>query len=159
MKVIVNSSPLIFLAKLSKIEILKNLFTEVIISEAVYRETVLEGNRHEEKHLIANATWIQVKSVKNQNLVEVLRNLIDDGEAESITLALETESLIILDDMGARRIARELGLKVTGTLGVLLLAKKKGLIVEITPLIEKLRKEGFRISEKLKIKIIKEANE
>jgi len=159
MKVVVNSSVLIFLVKLNKIELLKNLFTEVIIPEAVHRECVLEGNKHEESLLIANTTWIQVKQSKNLQLVELLSDLIDDGEAEAITLALETKSLIILDDKDARKIARGLNLKVTGILGILLLAKKKKLIKEISPLIEKLKEEGFRISDELTMKILKEANE
>jgi len=159
MKVIVNSSVLIFLAKLNKIDLLKKLFTEVIIPEAVHRECVLEGNRHEERLLIANATWIQVKRTKNLQLVELLSSLIDDGEAEAIVLALETRSLILLDDKDARKIARGLNLKVTGILGILLLAKKKKLIKEISPFIERLKEEGFRISDELTLKILKEANE
>jgi len=159
MKVIVNSSVLIFLAKLNKIELLKKLFAEVIIPEAVHRECVLEGNRHEESLLIANATWIQVKRAKNLQLVELLSDLIDDGEAEAITLALETRSLIILDDKDARKIARGLNLQVTGIVGILLLAKKKKLIKEISPFIERLKEEGFRISDELTLKILKEANE
>jgi len=67
--------------------------------------------------------------------------------------------LVILDDKDARKVARGFGLKVTGTLGILLLARRKGLIPAVGPYIEELRKHGFRISEDVLGKILESAGE
>jgi predicted nucleic acid-binding protein len=160
MKVAVNSSPLIFLAKLGMLDLLDKLFEEVYITEAVYEETVVEGSDHEESSLIARTEFLKKVKVSDQRLVRFLREMIDYGEAETIAFALEKNlDLVVLDDKDARKVARGFGLKVTGTLGILLLAKKRGLITSVRPYIESLRKNGFRISEGILERILKEAGE
>ena len=75
-------------------------------------------------------------------------------------LAIEKNAdIVILDDKDARKIARGFGLKVTGTIGVLMLAKRRGVIKEVKPLIEELIREGFRISDDLLKTILEEMNE
>ena len=160
MRVVLNSSPLIFLAKLGLLDLLEKLFDEVYITEAVYHETVVEGTGHEEAVLIANADFLKRVSVKNQRLVKFLLEMIDHGEAETIAFALENEvDVVLLDDKDARKVARSFGLRVTGTLGLLILAKRKGLISQIAPYVEELRRNGFRISEKVVKRVLKEAGE
>lgn len=84
---------------------------------------------------------------------------IDKGEASAIALVLETsEHIIILDDWKARKLAERLGLSVTGTLGVIIRAKKKGIITSIKPYLNKIRDTNFRISEELEQDALKEAN-
>jgi len=86
--------------------------------------------------------------------------LIDDGEAASIILAVEEDAgLIILDDKDARKIAEKLGLKVMGTAGILLLAKKKGIIEEIKPILEEMRTSGFYLSDSIIKIVLREAGE
>ena len=160
MRVAVNSSPLIFLAKLKLLNILKELFDEVYITDAVYQETVVEGAGHEEAIDIENAGFLKRASVGNQRVVKFLLEMIDHGEAETIAFALENDvDLVVLDDKDARKVARGFGLKVTGTLGLLLLAKRKGLIDVTGPYIEELRKNGFRISDEVVRKILESAGE
>jgi predicted nucleic acid-binding protein len=160
MKVAVNSSPLIFLAKLGLLDLLDKLFDEAYITEAVYEETVVEGSDHEESSLIAGAEFLKKARVSNQRLVKFLLEMIDHGEAETIALALENNlDLVVLDDKDARKVARSFGLRVTGTLGILLTAKRKGLIENIKPHIETLRKNGFRIFDDIVERILKEAGE
>ncbi|MEQ9377510.1 MAG: DUF3368 domain-containing protein [Imperialibacter sp.] len=82
------------------------------------------------------------------------------GEASAITLALEIGAdLIILDDQKARYTAEKLGLQITGTLGILIKAKKKGIVSSIKPFLEKLQQTNFRLSEHLIEEALKEANE
>ncbi len=84
--------------------------------------------------------------------------MIDDGEAASIILAVEEDAgLIILDDKDARKIAEKLGLKVMGTAGILLLAKKKGIIEEIKPILEEM--SGFYLSDSIIKIVLREAGE
>jgi predicted nucleic acid-binding protein len=85
---------------------------------------------------------------------------IDKGEASAIALALETEdNIVILDDWKARKLAERLGLSVTGTLGVIIKAKKTGLIPSIKPFLNRIRETNFRISEELVQIALNEANE
>ena len=86
--------------------------------------------------------------------------MINDGEAASIILAVEEDTgLIILDDKDARKIAEKLGLKVMGTAGILLLAKKKGIIEEIKPILEEMRTSGFYLSDSIIKIVLREAGE
>ncbi|WP_297468806.1 DUF3368 domain-containing protein [Thermococcus sp.] len=160
MRVVVNSSPLIFLAKLGLLDILDELFDEVFITDAVYYETVVEGAAHEEALDIARADFLKNVSPKNQKLVKFLLELVDYGEAETIAFAIENDvDLVVLDDKEARKVARGFGLSVIGTLGLLLLAKRRGLIKEVGPYVERLKKHGFRISDGIVQKILESAGE
>ncbi len=117
-KVVSNSSPIIHLAKIGKLELLKEYFQGIIVPKAVYRECILEGNGHEEVELIKNANWIKVSQVKDQKLVRLLRSSLDDGESEAIALSLENGAdLILLDDSDAREKARLYELEITGIIG------------------------------------------
>ena len=159
MKAVVNSSPLIFLAKINRLDLLNKLFDEVIIPKAVYEEAVLNGKR-DKTEIIKNLNWIKVEEVKNRRLINFLMNFIDYGESEVIAYAVENNiDLVVLDDKDARKIAREFDLKVIGTLGILIISKKKGYINELKPIIEKLVDNNFRISEKLLRRILEEVNE
>jgi len=160
MRVAVNSSPLIFLAKLGLLHVLDELFDEVYITNAVYYETVVEGVAHEEAMDIAKADFLRKVSPTNQRLVKFLLELVDYGESETIAFAIEKNiDLVVLDDKEARKVARSFGLRVIGTLGILLLAKRKGLISEVGPYVEELRKHGFRISDEIVQKILESAGE
>jgi uncharacterized protein len=94
--------------------------------------------------------WLTVQAVKNLAVVATLKTQIDTGEAEAIALTMELgDVFIILDDRNARRIAQQLGLKVIGTVGMLLRAKQKSVISEIKPLLTALTAADFRIAEPL----------
>ena len=85
---------------------------------------------------------------------------IDKGESSAIALALETpDSIIILDDYKARKIAQQLGIIHTGTIGVIIKAKLKGIIPSIKPLLEKIKKTNFRLSAEIELLALKEAKE
>jgi predicted nucleic acid-binding protein len=85
--------------------------------------------------------------VKNSAFVAVLKTQMDEGEAEAIALAVELVNVIlILDDKKARRVAQQIGLKVIGTVGMLLRAKNQGVITEIKPLLTELVQVDFRIT-------------
>jgi predicted nucleic acid-binding protein len=90
----------------------------------------------------------------------ILEMQIDKGEASAIALALEvTESTLILDDYKARKVARQLGLAVTGTIGVIIKAKLLGIIPSIKPLLNKIRKTDFYLSDDLEEIALTEARE
>jgi len=160
MEVVSNSSPIIHLSKIGRLDLLKFLFDTIKIPEAVYKECVIEGGCRPEVKIIRDAKWIKVVNIKDTNLTKLLKAEVDEGEAEAIALALEIGAdLVLLDDYEAREKARLLGLKVTGTIGILLKAKKKGLIKSLKDEIENLQLGGFWLRKDFVKKILKIVDE
>ena len=158
LKVVSNSSPLIHLAKIKKLDLLKEIFGKIFIPKAVYDECVVESFK--EANEIKKSEWIIVKKIKNEDLKKALSIYLDDGEAEAITLAIEEKAdLILLDDYDAREVARKYGLHITGVIGILLKAKYMKKIRRVKPYLEKLRGTGFWINDDLFLKILKEIKE
>jgi predicted nucleic acid-binding protein len=159
MKIVVNSSPLIALGYIDKIGLLKDLFEEVFIPEEVYKETVINGkNNLVEEGILKYG--LKVITVKHTVTVDFLEEYLDKGEAEVIALAEEMLlNNVMIDELKGRHIAERHGFNVIGSSGVLLLAKKKGLISNVRENIEIMQANDIRISEKLKTVILKEAGE
>jgi predicted nucleic acid-binding protein len=104
--------------------------------------------------------WVKIKSPTNKSIQRILELQLDKGEASTIALALEIpESTIILDDYKARRVAEKLNLNVTGTLGVIIKAKKNGVIKSIKPYIQQLKTNNFHLTLELEKEALKEAKE
>ena len=148
MIIISDSSPLISLAIIGKLNILARLYEEIYVPTAVYEE-VVKSNKPFAKELKSFLRG-KTKSVKNKMAVDILLSDIGAGEAEAIILALEQHpDVILIDDLKARRFAKIKGLTVMGTMGLLLMAKKEGLIEEIKPLLSDLLSNNIRISSKI----------
>lgn len=104
--------------------------------------------------------WIIITYNKNKKYQKILEQLVDPGEASALALALELENaLLIIDDLKGRNEARKLGLRFTGTLGVISKAKKNGIIEKVKPIINNLKTQGFRISEKVEKELLNQNNE
>jgi len=159
-KVVSNSSPLIHLAKIGKLILLEDLFNEIIVPEAVHKECVVEGRNRDDAVKISEAVWIKIQKIRDNKLKRALMMELDEGEAETIVLALEQSAdLILLDDYDARKVARSFGLKVTGTIGILIKAKQEGKIRSLKKEINGLMKSGFWIDRELYKRILKESGE
>lgn len=163
MKVFSNSSPLMYLSKLGKIELLKMMFTEVIIPKEVFNEVVVKGKNESflDAFKVERAIkegWIKVKEVFYKEEADFFRE-IDEGEAALISLAKkEKADLLLIDDASARTVAESFGLNVKGTLYILLLAYKRRIIDknELKELIKKLINLGFRLSAEIYTEILEE---
>ena len=128
------------------------MWSEIVIPDAVYKEVVIDGKGKQGANVIEEACkeWIRIVSVKNRPEVEVLKTILDEGEAEIITLGHEIKKgFLLLDNREPRNFARTVNLKVIGTVGVIRFAWMKGLIKEPIHEINKLRLNGFWIGEKL----------
>ena len=147
MKVVSNSTPLIALSRINKFSLLKEYFGDVHIPKEVYEEVVTRGGNLFGAEEVASAEWIKVENVKNRIAVESLSIALDKGEAEAIVLAREKDGMLILDEGDGRRTAESLGLKITGTVGILLLASADGKL-DFKKAIDELIAVGFRLSEK-----------
>ncbi len=153
-----NSSVIIALTKICRLDLLKKLFGKILVPETVWKEITVEGKLGREK--IMEASFILVEKVRNMRLIALLEEFVDTGEAEAIVLALERNAdLLLVDDRDARNIAKKLGLQVMGTLGVIALAKYKGLILRAKPIIDKLVESGFWISKRILGEFLKELGE
>lgn len=161
MTVVSNTSPLINLAHLGLLEILHQIYGNVIIPEAVWHEIVVKGAGQPGSTELPAIPWISTATVANTNLVQALRQELDAGEAEAIALALETEAdLLLMDERMGRETAQHLGLIYIGVIGILLEAKRVGLITTIQPHLDTLRSQiGFWISETLYQRVLADAGE
>jgi uncharacterized protein len=137
---------------IDKLWLLEKLYQKILIPKTVYDELerLEEGNKRNIDK-IKESNWIEVVAVKENDLISVLLMTLDKGEAEAIALAKELKAdLLIIDELKGRKCAKQLHLNIIGLIGILLLAKQKGLIKSIKEiLIELQEKAGFWISEKL----------
>lgn len=146
--IIADASSFIILSNIGELEILKETYgtvvsTSVVLSE--FGEPVPE--------------WVFVRDPTSQSNINSIKNL-GKGETSAIALAIEiVDSVLILDDQQARNVALQIGLSVTGTLGVLVRAKANGVIPAIKPLIEKMRRTNFRVSENIELEALQKAGE
>ncbi len=145
--VVVNATPVIALALINQLDLLRRLYGEALIPPAVRAEVLAGGPGSPGFVELQRAEWIRVTDLQDPRRADLLSDL-DRGEAEVIALAQELNAtLVIVDERLARRHVRRLGLKLTGTLGVLLKAKERGLIPVVKPLIDRLQRGGFRLDD------------
>ncbi len=137
-KIIVSdTSCLILLDKIGKLDLLRSIFGKITITKIV-------ANEFKQKL----PEYIQIENPENITYQKIFQSFIDIGEASVLALAMEKKNcLLIIDDNKNRREAKQLGLKYTGTLGILVIAKQKGLIKSLTEIIEDIRRTNFRLSD------------
>jgi len=157
-KVISNTTPIITLLSISKLEILKDIYGEIIIPEAVYFE--IESGKNKSFYSdISKFDWINILAIKDTEPLKYLNDL-DKGEADVIVLANELKAdLVIIDERVGREYAKHFNLNLTGTVGILLKAKELGIIGELKPLLCLMTKNGIWLHKKLIDKILATANE
>jgi len=148
MKAVINATPLISLAIIDKLSLLDELFDEIYIPKTVFKEATIKWKRKADviegwgNHRTLGTTDVRAKAS--------LELILDEGEAEVIVLAQEIKAdLVIIDEDKARKIAKLNNLKCTGTIGVLLDAKREGKIFQLKPFLDRLIAEGIYISDYL----------
>lgn len=161
MTVVSNTSPITNLAAIGQLNLLQQLFKTIIIPQAVYDEMASLGYSVPGTIEVQTFPWIQTQQVTNRILVTQLQTEIDPGESEAIALAIELSAeQLLIDDYLGRKAASQLGLKITGILGILLTSKREGLILTVKPLMDDLiTQAGFRISDRLYTNILQIAGE
>jgi len=163
MRVVSNTSPVCNLAVIGRLDLLRRKYDRVVIPEAVSLE--LSKLDHEAGRACINAAmslgWLVVEAVPDRSLMLVLRNRIDEGEAEAIELARQTKAdLLIIDDLDGRNVAAEEGLPYTGLLGVLAEERMAGRIPSLKTEIDLLRKEcRFFVAEALELRLLHQVGE
>ena len=159
-RVIVNSTPIIVLSNINRLDILKALYGQIIIPQAVFDEVTAKSDSA--CYQIANhSDWIIVEQIINFDQKRMYQTRLHAGEVEVMILAQQNPKadLIILDDNTAKKTAKFLGLTVTGTLGVLVKAKKDGIIKFVAPIIDDLINNGFYITDDIRRMVLDNAGE
>ena len=147
--VIVDTSCLIALTRINHINILREVYNKLTVTPEVKAEFKFELPE-----------WFDVRPVDNNADLTVINSIVDLGEASAIKLCMENKnSLLIIDDSKGRKLAKRLGLQITGTLGLLAKAKQKGIIESVKPYLDALEKVDFRFDKKLRIAVLKSIGE
>lgn len=145
--IVADSTCLIGLERIGRIELLPALFEPVSIPPEVAREFGV------------SVAWLKVENPSDEALIQSLKLLIDQGEAEAIALAYEKGWKVLTDDRRARSIASQMGLSLVGTIGVLILAKQQEKIPALKPLLQDLEDNNFFMSSDLKAEALRLINE
>ena len=151
-ELIADTGPIIALARIGEIDLLRRLYGRVVVPPAAHTELAIDSNRPGAKvlaHVFA-AGWLAVETVVDLSVRWELDQLLGPGEAEAIALAEQKESsFLLIDDARGRRTARSRGIPVVGVAGVLLAAKSRAEIVAVGPVLERLSDAGYRLSPRL----------
>jgi len=148
--VIINSTPIIALASIDSLYLLKELYKEVYIPKAVYDEICAKQGSKAQIEIVRAREWIQVRQIENVESKKFFRVQLHDGEVEVMILGKELGAdLLVIDDYIAREYAKYLDFKITGTLGVILKAKEKGLIEKVKPFMDSLIQNRIYIGNKV----------
>ena len=141
--VVSNSSPIINLAIIGRLDLLRKFFGMIYVPEAVWQEVVIDGSDNDEVDEIKKAGWILVEKVNDFNLSLALQQDLDKGEGEAIALAIEKKAHSMLgEETDAREVADIYKINKTGVLGILILAKLRNEIPSLKREIENLRKKA-----------------
>ena len=161
MIVVADAGPIIHLSQLGHLDLVPALFGRVIVPRRVYDEIVQAGKGLPGSTELQGAPWVDLDERDLRTAVaRLLRNHLDAGEAEALGLALEVQAdLVLSDDRQARIAAESLGLRVQGTLGILLEARRQGKIQVLAPLLIHLRAKGVWLSDALIERVLQEVGE
>jgi hypothetical protein len=161
MIVVSNTSPIFYLSTISPLDLLYQLYEKIFIPRAVFNEITHVGNTDISAVAVPFTDWIKIQAATDQEFIRRLRSTLDPGEAEAIALAVELKAdRILIDERMGRAVATQVGLQVTGVLGVLIAAKRNNLIQEVKPLLEALIEQvGFWIDTQLYIEILRAVGE
>ncbi|MDY7013515.1 MAG: DUF3368 domain-containing protein [Cyanobacteriota bacterium] len=161
MIVVSNTSPIFYLSTIGQLDLLHQLYNEILIPTAVFNEITNVGNTDVSAAIVPTLNWIQTRAATNQVFVNQLRAELDLGEAEAIVLAVECNAdRLLIDERLGRVAAMGLGLQVTGVLGILIAAKRNHFIQEVKPLLDALiDRVGFWVDEQLYAEVLQAVGE
>lgn len=154
MIIISDTTPIISLIKINRLDLLEELFGEVLIPDAVFRELITNVTFKEEADIVKSSEFIKVSSIQNRKSLEILQAAsgLDAGESEAIILADELKSdVLIIDERRGRKVAQNLGIAITGTIGILIQAYHEKILSEeeVKSCFEYLKNSSIRLSDTL----------
>jgi len=158
--IICNATPLIAFARIQRLDILQQTVGTLVVPEGVAKEVRGYRGGHYAEIILDDEPWITVQALRAPAQVQLLLPVLDQGEAEVITLALEQNAdLVLIDELTGRKVAQSLQLQVIGTVGILIRAKQMGIIPAVKPILEKMIQRGIRYSQRFVCSILHEIGE
>lgn len=160
--IVADAGPLIGISRINRLHLLKQLYGSVLIPQKVFDEITMSGGKPGARAVASavQAGWIKVIQIKNHSSVSSLKRVLDEGEAEAIQLAVEKNAhLLLMDEKKGRKVAKSRGINVIGTGGILIKSKNTGLLEFVSPILQELKKAGYRLSPALCKKILELAGE
>jgi uncharacterized protein len=159
--VVADTTPLLYLSRIGQLKLLRVLYQQIVVPETVWREAVIARPGEVGVESLRDAAWIVITDQAERAGVEhSLEEALDAGEAAAITLAqLLGATVLLIDERKGRAAARELGLKVRGTLGVLVEARRAGLVPSLAAMLDALRTQGFRVAPALVSEALRQVGE
>jgi predicted nucleic acid-binding protein len=147
--IISDTSCLILLDKIGELDLLHKLFGQIVVTQEIAAEF--------KKEL---PDWFRVENPINKTYQKILEASLDKGEASAIAFAIEQKDcLLIIDDYKGRKYAEQLGIKITGTLGIIIDAKLSGHLKSVKDILDKIKKTDFRLTEDLERKTLEKSKE
>ena len=159
-RVVSNTGPIIALSAINKLDILKRLFDQVVVPEAVHHEIMQGGKFYTGLACYKKATWIRVEIPKSP-MEPLLETLLDKGEASVIHLVREKGAdFVLVDERKARKICRNVyKMNVVGSARILVEAKLRGIIPNVREAMEEMRNKGYWIHDDIFNSALKQASE
>lgn len=160
MIIVSDTTPFSNLLQIGELELLPTLYQQIIIPTTVFSELKILEKRGFSIQSGINAGWIIIKAPQSYEVVNELLTFLDQGESEAIALAIELQAdYLLMDEKEGRQEARARAIPVIGTLGLLLEAKKRGLIPNVKTKMDALRNINYWISEELYQQVLMLAEE
>lgn len=156
--VVSDTSPLQYLHQTGYLHLLPALFGRVLVPPVVAAELGVGLQRGLDLPVLATLSWVVQQAPAAPPTFPGSATL-DPGEREAIALALELHCHILIDEWDGRRIARKLGLGHTGTLGVLVAGKRRGLVPTVAPVLDRLVECGYRMDLAVRTEALRRAGE
>lgn len=149
------------LAAIGRLDLMQAIFGRILIPREVFAELTRHGDQVPGAREVRSSSWIRIARVSGLDLVDTLCRSLDRGEAEAIALAVETRArTLIIDEYAGRLAAVAMGIRIVGVVGILIEAKRRGLIEAVKPMLDELRtKAGFRLGQALVERALREAGE
>ncbi len=145
---IADSGPLIALTGVEHLDLLRSLYHRIIVPQAVVREITLSRHMSDADHFTPWPSWME--RMETPSSLDAISIILGRGETEAITVARHhVDSILLLDDQQARRVAEALDLKMIGTAGILVRAKNHGIINTVRPILRSMRENGYYLSDRL----------
>lgn len=147
--IVSDTSCIILLDKIGQLNLLNKLFGQITVTQEIANEFKSEL-----------PDWFKIENPTNKTYQKILEASLDKGEASAIAYAIEqSDCLLIIDDYKGRKYAEQLGLKITGTLGIIVDAKLNGHINSVKPLLDKIKETNFRLTTELEKRTLEKSNE
>jgi len=156
---VADSGPLISFARIGQVELIGKMVDRVLIPPAVMGELAPKGKRRRGAAALRRASWLAVEDLRDPHLLELVPPHIGLGERAAIALAYERGLPLLIDDFAGRQEARRLNIPILGSVGLLLEAKRQGVISQVKPLLDALVQDGFRLAQEIYLEVLRRANE